>query len=271
MATPDRLLSLSLLASFASTALATLPAWESLGPGGGDGPGALASSPHDPDIVLVGGRLFVGLCDGTLLRSTDAGETFTEIATQVEDGGNTWRSDLSLAAYSDLSFDAATGRLYVAESWGALYRRDTDRAWRAIPRPGGLLGNPALTTLAGGGTVLASSRHGIFRADTAGDDTWSLSSDGIEGQHILHVGVRPGAPENLLALKWSGLFFSVDAGDSWEALSGGDWSFPTLCRGMAGQRLDRRRGPGPRRWLERGFRRHLGVDPARLVLRELRR
>ncbi len=154
----------------------------------------LEASPTDRDTV------YAGVEDAALFRSTDAGETWTEVRGLREHGsGAHWQPGAGGMCLHTIVLD----------------RDDPDRI------------------------VVAISAAGVFRT-TDGGDTWDavnqgLLSDGIpspaaEVGHCVHnLAVHPARPRTLYMQKHWDVMRSDDGADSWREISGNlpsDFGFP---------------------------------------------
>ncbi len=151
--------------------------------------------------VLTGGgkSLWIGAPTQGLFRSTDGGETWQEAAP----AGN----PISFAELPD-------GRVVVATRERGIWLRDPeDREWQYI---GEIAGSGYRVTAGGREYIFAVSEYGdLFRYE--GGTTWSsLDSPGTGSVRV--VAARSDG-ELFLAPFSSGLYRSVDLGDTWQSLT----------------------------------------------------
>ncbi|MEO1083842.1 MAG: hypothetical protein AAFY88_06340, partial [Acidobacteriota bacterium] len=201
----------------------------------------IAASPHAP------GRLYAG--SHVVHQSDDRGESWREISPDLttanpelmqrrggltlDDAGPTVAPSLSVLAESPL----LPGDLWAGTNDGRLHRRRSAQApWVDITER--LPGLPALGTLSdvecspldADVIYVSVDRHRendrspwVYRSRDGGD-TWSLAIDGLGDDVFSYVHalvadpVRPGL---LFAGTEGGLFYTLDAGDSWRPVAGG--------------------------------------------------
>lgn len=193
--------------------------WRPLGPFGGD-ISDVASSPTTPSVVLAGAA--PPTADGALYRSTDGGDTWTEIA-----------AFSGLDVY-DLEFDAA-GTAYAGTLDGVWQSSDDGASWTALPL--GIGPNDGARDVTVDPTN--SQRLWVGVDDAVGNQTQNLllSVDGgatwtdqtpvgAQGTGCTGVAIDPAAPNVVLAT-FGGAFgggsvwVSTDGGSTWTDRSAG--------------------------------------------------
>jgi photosystem II stability/assembly factor-like uncharacterized protein len=156
--------------------------WESLGVM----PGRISSivaSPADADTV------YAACEDGTLLRSTDRGESWEELAVPYEVGtGRSLRPAIMLDPSS-------ADRIYVGSAAGAFRSNDGGASWRPIGEAGFDVrrlavpaGNPNL--------IYAQAANGVMRSNDGGA-TWSDVTGSLPSAFGFAVEVHAQEPETI--------------------------------------------------------------------------
>ncbi len=154
----------------------------------------LEPSLTDPDTV------YAGVEDAALFRTTDGGQSWTELSGLREHGsGSSWQPGAGGMCLHSIILDSSNDqRLYTAISAAGAFRSDdAGQTWRPINR--------------------------------------GLKSDGIPDQdaevgHCVHrIAMHPSRPDTLFMQKHWDVMRSDDAGDTWHEISGNlptDFGFP---------------------------------------------
>lgn len=152
-------------------------------------------SATDPDTV------FAGVEDAALFRSSDGGQTWTELAgLRTHASGNQWAPGAGGMCLHTILIDPANpDRMYVAISAAGAFRSDDDGAtWQPI--------NKGLHS------------------------EWELPDPDADVGHCVHcITMHPSHPERLYMQKHWDVLRSDDGGDSWYEISGDlptDFGFP---------------------------------------------
>jgi photosystem II stability/assembly factor-like uncharacterized protein len=202
-----------LLVLIGSSLAYSLPAWELLGPPGGEGPLALAVNPRDPDLVLGVWRVSSLECD--LYRSTDAGRSWVDpVRIESASGGSelhpVWDAQAPGVAYTGLVVPYGGSQAF-------LYRTtDCGRSWDPLAVTEG---NPRGWVLAdsqvGGRLFLGQWSGGLLRSVDGGDHFSEVEGDA--GGRRAALWTDPDDPSHLLLVS-SAVFVSHDGGASFELL-----------------------------------------------------
>jgi photosystem II stability/assembly factor-like uncharacterized protein len=225
---------LILTVGFAATALAQTDFWEPVnGPLAGQ---VLALTVDRNDVILAGtnigvarsvddgdsweadlpgravfafaindaGHIFAGTIGRGVYRSTDQGETWSEV-----NNGLTNTLVLALIINSDQ-------HLFAGTYFGGVFRStDNGDTWEPV--------NDGLTesfvpklVLDSAGHLFAATDAGVFRSTDNGD-SWSLSNTGLPPGRVLALAVN--AADQIFAGTASGAFRSTDNGDSWDEIN----------------------------------------------------
>ena len=154
----------------------------------------LEPSLTDPDTV------YAGVEDAALFRSTDAGQTWQELAGLRDVKGNLWQPGAGGMCLHTIMLDRINPqRIYVAISAAGVFRSDdTGKTWRAINR--GL------------------------------KSQYELPDPDAEVGHCVHrIAMHPSRPNVLFMQKHWDVMRSDDGGGSWHEVSGNlptDFGFP---------------------------------------------
>ncbi|MGH8623498.1 MAG: WD40/YVTN/BNR-like repeat-containing protein, partial [Burkholderiales bacterium] len=154
----------------------------------------LEPSLTDPDTV------YAGVEDAALFRSTDAGQTWQELAGLRDVKGNLWQPGAGGMCLHTIMQDRSNPqRIYVAISAAGVFRTDdAGKTWRAINR--GL------------------------------KSQYELPDPDAEVGHCVHrIAMHPSRPNVLFMQKHWDVMRSDDAGESWHEISGNlptDFGFP---------------------------------------------
>jgi photosystem II stability/assembly factor-like uncharacterized protein len=173
----------------------------------------MAISRSNPDIIYVAGyrEELVGFNNylyGTLLKSSDGGDNWTDISSSVE-------TEHSQYFYSVAIDPTDADKVYV----GGFYfyssertERDGVLSWTRSPTPFHAFSididpvEPSRIYIVGYKTVGVSTDYG---------QSWTMHDESIEGTGI-SVDVAPATPSTIYVSTDNGLFRSLDAGDSWD-------------------------------------------------------
>lgn len=148
--------------------------------------------------------VYVATHDAGLLRTTDGGETWTEIGP-------------GRAIYNAV-IRGATGTLWLAADEG-LWRSDDDGAtWREISAPATPVSGLAVHPSASDRIWVALGRAGVYRTSDGGQ-TWSRGA-GLPSENWTRLALSPAAPETIYvdATMWGGPvpYVSHDGGANWQ-------------------------------------------------------
>lgn len=154
----------------------------------------LEPSLSDPDTV------YAGVEDAALFKSTDAGQTWQELAGLRDVKGNLWQPGAGGMAVHTIIIDPNNhDRMYIAISAAGAFRtEDGGKTWKAINK--GLISN------------------------------FELPDPDADVGHCVHrIAMHPSRPKTLFMQKHWDVMRSDDAGDSWHEVSGNlpsDFGFP---------------------------------------------
>lgn len=212
---------------------------------------ALAIDPSEPSIVYAGGFAFGG---SAILKSVDAGLTWKAISGGLTisnifsvaidpghpstvyagdefqifkstDGGNTWRSILSLPALGDVVYPMGlqlcpsnpailyalgSDRLYKTVDGGSNWTNIIERFRSSFPSEpaGGIAADPSDSAV-----VYVTGAYGTFYKTTDGGQTWTALPRNTPPLGGLKI--DPAAPSTLYAKSFQSLLKSTDGGNTW--------------------------------------------------------
>lgn len=186
----------------------------------------VALDPRAPSTLYVAqGRCYdrLGLCEGGLFRSLDAGLQWTRL-----------RDDSTIGVFLDPRNPAilfAIVQEYLANPAGlppflhaqhGVTSADGGATWSdvSLPSPTVFAFEPA-----GAGLFAGTLADGVFRS-TDGDASWAPSSIGLPASAIRALAVNPRAGSTVFASTDGGVFRSTDSGSSWEST---DLAVPAWC------------------------------------------
>jgi photosystem II stability/assembly factor-like uncharacterized protein len=229
--------------------------------------GPIVFSPGDPEIVYAIARSR-GSLYSTLLRSTDAGETWKVLGTErlaaapisalalepnssdtmymgareqgilkSVNGGLSWSFvNRGLTSYDVWALSVASGHPAVilagtAGVGGAGVYRSDDAAANWLPT--NLMGSrtEALSTHPNG-IFLAGTDYGLYRSRDRGQ-SWQVVSEGMSRVHILSLAVDESSETTFAGTKQLGIFRSVDGGISWSNVGLGGLDVQALAVNQA--------------------------------------
>lgn len=196
----------------------------------------LLISPHDPDVMYLGGN--------RLFKTTDKGESWEEVSgdlTKNEDPSEWEIMGLkpSLRPYNTLTAVAESplrrGLIYVGADDGSVHRTtDGGRTWESLSDEFQIEGegrfvtkihaspsDPERAYIAFTGHYHDNFRPYLFRTEDAGE-SWRSISGGLPAQAVVMAVVEhPGNPDLLFAGIHNGLMISLDGGENWTLAGGG--------------------------------------------------
>jgi photosystem II stability/assembly factor-like uncharacterized protein len=155
----------------------------------------LEPSLHDADTV------YAGVEDAALFKSTDAGQTWTELfGLREHPSGHLWQPGAGgLCLHTIIQDPTNPDRLYVAISAAGSFRTDD------------------------GGTTWTPINHGLL-------SQWELPDPDVEVGHCVHnMAMHPSKPDTLFMQKHWDVMRTDDAGANWHEISGNlpsDFGFP---------------------------------------------
>lgn len=244
------LLVLSVLTSLAAT---REPAWNPIGPEGGN-VRALVADPQEPK------RVYLGTSDGMLYRSDDGGRHWlrpspgfpsrgvsldqivvddhgavivgwwevggsTGGVARSEDGGRTFTTlrGLGSAPVRALALAPGDSRCLAAGTpEGVSLSRDGGRTWQRItPEKSDLHDVASLAFDAADPNVLyAGTRHLAWKTEDGGA-TWRAIHDGmVDDSHVMTMSPSPFVRDEVFATACTGIYHSHDGGATWKRLGG---------------------------------------------------
>jgi photosystem II stability/assembly factor-like uncharacterized protein len=167
---------------------------------------AVAISPFSPDTVLF------SRWGAVAYRSTDRGETWTEIAVGPEEDSR----------LTDIAFSPnVSGTVYVNPSGMELLAVSTDGGATWTPfgkRQEDYMVSIGMDPASGRPVYLGSSSTGPWTSPDGGQ-TWEIANKGITGLRVRDISASPGHPEYVyIAARTAGAYMSSDAGRSWRHL-----------------------------------------------------
>ncbi len=186
----------------------------------------VALDPRAPATLYVAeGRCYdrLGLCDGGLFRSLDAGLHWTRL-----------RDESTIGVFLDPRNPAilyAIVQQYLANPAGlppflhaqhGVTSADGGATWSDVNLP-----SPTVLAFeaAGAGIFAGTAADGVFRS-TDGGASWAPFSIGLPASAIRALAVNPRAGSTVFASTDVGVFRSTDSGSSWEAT---DLAIPAWC------------------------------------------
>lgn len=214
--------------------------------------GSIALDPVDPRILYAGtgelhfsGDSYYG-CG--VLRSADAGETWTQLGASVfdTDAGGARISRVLVDPVSAGSTTATT--VYVASNFGVFRSTDSGATWTPVLAgiATDMVMSPAdpRTLYVAIGSVTASAGNGVFRS-TDGGVSWTRLDGGFPTSDVgrISLAIAPSAPATLYAAVQNGfqtprasgdgqllgIWKSTDAGGTWTKLQATNASCGTQC------------------------------------------
>ncbi|MEW6367142.1 MAG: hypothetical protein AB1714_21135 [Acidobacteriota bacterium] len=160
------------------------------------------------DIVYAS---YFGTLKGGVLKSTDAGTTWSEAGT-----------GLIKADVRHLTIDPTSPQLVYAAggAFGAFVTRNGGRTWARLKGlPDGFICR-IVTDPCVAGTIYAGTRLGVFKSTDAGV-SWSLAGTGIRENSVSTLAVDPLRADTIYAGgSYGGLFKTTDRGVSWSTSIG---------------------------------------------------
>ena len=195
----------------------------------------LAVAPSDPDVVYAGtishpSQFEQYTLDGAhIFRSTDGGDTFTE----VDDGFPT-TTDTSINAIvihptnADVVY-AMTSSYESIEGIGIYRSTDGGDTWQAINEGLDLETNDLQIDPVDPDVLYAATASGVYRTTDAGD-SWHLRSNGIfdgfsgfpsrREREVVDLAIDPVNPNVLYATGFRGVYRTKDGGENWYVANG---------------------------------------------------
>jgi hypothetical protein len=157
---------------------------------------SIAADPQDPDVVYMAAGTYLTAGNGVIMRSTDAGASFTVYPIAVPMGGNSDGRSMGERLAIDPNL---TSTLYFGSRANGLLRStDSGATWQNV------VSFPVLGGNSSGGTQLGLS-FVVF--DPTSGSSGSASS-------VIYVGVAD-------VTAGSNLYVSRDAGENWQLIDGG--------------------------------------------------
>lgn len=206
------------------------------------------------------GELMVGTGPSAFFTSCDGGETWVESAQlrSLPTTKNwTFPGPPHVSPIKDIGICADDPSLVFGsiEEGGVVRSRDGGRTFDQIDEHNGIYDDVHTVTIMPDNhqTLVATTGKGVYRS-TDGGDTWTLSSDGLDGRtYMSHLVLHPSRPHVLFTAAagcpppmWpkpqgadAGFFRSEDQGRTWVRLTGGLPAYLTAApRCVAGDPLD---------------------------------
>lgn len=196
----------------------------------------LLISPHDPDVIYLGGN--------KLFRTTDQGESWEEVSGDLTRNENPSEWEImglkpSLRPYNTLTAVAESplrqGLIYTGADDGSVHRTlDGGETWESLTEKFGFGNdvkfvtkihasstNPDVAYISFTGHYYDDLHAYLFKTEDAGD-TWRRITGNMPAEAVVNAIVEhPDNPDLLLAGIHNGLMISRDGGDSW-IRGGGD-------------------------------------------------
>jgi hypothetical protein len=171
----------------------------------------LEVAPDDPD------RLYVGIEAGAFVLSTDGGETWRERppGSRIDNHSLTTHPDAPERVYAAAGDGYAESHDYGASWTHPQEGLDHRYCWSIAVDPG----DPDLRVMSSAtGPMRAHSLPGeSFVYRKVGDDPWEVAMHGLpDSEGLLRAVLDTGGPGEFYALTNLGVFYSGDAGRSWE-------------------------------------------------------
>ncbi len=193
-------------------------------------------------IILPGGEIIAGSYGSGLFRSTNNGDSWTQVyfdeyysyinalgvnsSGQVfagdynllrsSDGGLSWEKIGNINSVTSIAFDSED-KIYVTNSMqGVQYSADNGNTWVLINNglPGDFWFNFSdITINADGDLFVVSTEYGIYRSEDNGN-TWAAVNSGIEGKEVSCLTIDS-AGMMFVGTGENGVFSSADNGDTW--------------------------------------------------------
>jgi photosystem II stability/assembly factor-like uncharacterized protein len=188
------------------------------------------------------GDLLVGTGPSAFFKSTDRGETWVEAAqlrTLPTTKNWTFPGPPYISHIKHIGICADDPSLVYGsiEEGGIVRSRDGGATWDQIDESNGIYDDVHTVTVMPDNhqTLVSTTGKGVYRSIDGGD-SWTLSSDGLEGRtYMAHLAMHPSRPNVLFTAAagcpppmWpkpeganSGFFRSENQGRNWERLTGG--------------------------------------------------
>jgi len=159
--------------------------------------------------------LYLGLENSTLYKSTNDGNSWTEVL----------KADTNGHHFTGITVNTVNGDVYAVTDGSGVYRSvDSGASWSRLNT--GLNSLVATSIAVDGGNVYASvfdgvsSNPGVYRLNTT-SLAWGPVSNGLTSSFVNKVIVDAGTASVLYAITESGIFKSTDDASSWQAASTG--------------------------------------------------
>ena len=167
---------------------------------------SLVVAPSNPNVLYMNNDEY-WFGNGTVLASTDGGQTWTNVG----------RPDGIVSDAGQLAISPTDPNTVYAVTSLGLYKTTTGgNTWAQVFAPGGPSPGLVAVALAGGSDIFAgSSASGFFRSIDGGAN-WAQSNSGISAANIVGLEVCRSNPSTIYAAEYATpLMKSMDAGGSW--------------------------------------------------------
>jgi photosystem II stability/assembly factor-like uncharacterized protein len=154
----------------------------------------------DPSSSAV---LYAGAGPGRIFKTTDAGASWSELTNGLD---KDWYGSMAISTPSSTIIAASGGGFYKSTNGGA--------SWTGPSQPAGVV---AIDPINASNILLASQGH-LLRS-TNGGSTFTRSTAGLNAVDTSAIAVDPRNESIIYAGGASGIFKSVDRGETWSSLS----------------------------------------------------
>jgi photosystem II stability/assembly factor-like uncharacterized protein len=186
--------------------------------------GSLVMHPSNPDILLAGAG------NNACSPYTDGSQTkYTGGVFITTDGGQNWTKTLANDIITAVEFSPSNPQIAYAGSRAYFYRsEDGGWTWEKVAGhtfpwgPAGIVSGFPIDILVDPidpATLFVNNYGGSNVKSTDGGATWQLASKGYTGALMFDIDVHPNGNNTVYTAARSGVFRSMDGGDTWQGLT----------------------------------------------------